>query len=664
MPATAPRVGVFLCKCGGNISDFVDLEAVRKAAEKMDGVVAVEVDEHWCSSPAAKRMKEVIKERDLNRVVIVACTLNMHQPHFMEVLQEAGLNPYLLERVNAREQCSWVHKDHPAEATQKAIELVRGGVARAKHLAELTPIVEKINRNVVVVGGGVAGIIASLELAYGGYRVFLVEKSPTIGGRMAKFSKVFPSLDCASCILTPRMAEVESHKNITLLTHSELLEVSGSAGNFKVKILKKPRYVDPALCTGCRECMAVCPVKVPNEWNVGLDKRPAIYIPFPEAVPRVATVDEANCLYLKYSKPGKPVCGKCVEVCKARAINWDQKPEVLEVEAGAILLAVGSEVFDARKVPQLGYGLYRNVITSMEFERMINSDGPTGGKVVNPVTGEVPRVVAFIQCVGSRDEKYNPYCCRIGCTATLKHAVLLKEYVSKDIDVYVCYNDMRTVGKGFEEFYRRVRDLGVKFIRGLPSEVKQKPDGTLSFNVFDTTTETLYEVNADLVVLAIGLVPSPDIEKMAKLLKLSRGHDGFLLEAHEKLRPVETLSDGIFVAGSCLGPMDIHDATAEAMAAASKIMGFLSAGEIVKEPIVARVNEDLCSGCRVCVSVCPFDAIKMEEKGEGKFVARVEEVLCKGCGLCASSCPTAAITTQHFTDEQIRAQVKGILVGA
>ncbi len=662
MTEEKPRIGVFLCRCGGNISDFVDLEKVKEKISKIDGVVTVEIDDHWCSAPAGQKIKDSIKKNKLNRVIIAACTINMHQEHFQELLEEAGLNPYLLERVNVREQGSWVHRDNMEAATQKEIDLVKGGIFRARCLTPLTPIREKVSRNVVVIGGGITGIIASLELAAGGYHVYTVEKSPTIGGRMAKFSKVFPSLDCASCILTPKMAAMESSKNITLLTYSEVQEVSGSPGNYKVKILRKPRYVDESKCIGCGDCTQVCPVKVPDEWNSGLNKRGAIYISFPEAVPRVATVDEANCLYIKHSKPGKPVCGKCIEACKADAIDFKMKPETIEIEAGAIIVAVGSEVFDARQKPELGYGIYPNVITNMEFERLTNSDGPTKGELVNPVTGKPPKTVAFIQCVGSRDEKFNPYCCRIGCTASLKHAVYIKDFISKDIDIYICYNDMRTVGKGFEEFYRRARDLGVKFIRGIPSEIKQKPDGSLVFNVFDATTDTLFEVNADMVVLAAGLIPPKDVEKIRETLKISKGPDGFLLEAHEKLRPVETLTDGIFVAGTCLGPMDIHDATAEGMAAASKVMGFLAAGEIVREPIIAKVDEDLCSGCRMCISVCPYDAIEMKEREEGKVVSSVNELMCKGCGLCASTCPSGAITVQNFTDEQLRSQVKGILV--
>ena len=653
-----PKIGVFLCKCGGNVSDFVDLDVVKENVAKMDGVVAVEIDEHWCSAPAAERIKQFTKEHDLNRVIVAACTINMHQDHFREVIGEVGINPYLLERVNAREQCSWVHRDNREEATAKGIALIRGGVERAKKLSELSHIKQKANKNVVVIGGGISGIIASLELAAGGHKVYLVEKSPTIGGRMARYPKVFPSLDCASCILTPKMSAVETSKNIELLTYSEVKEVSGFVGNYEVKIIKKPRYVDEEKCTGCASCIEVCPVKVPNEWNEGIDQRRAVYITYPEAVPRIATIDEKACLKIKLEKPGKPpVCGKCLEACKAGAINFDMKPETIEIEAGSIVVAVGSDVFDANTKPEFGYGFFKNVITNAEFERYTSIEGPTKGKLVNPITGEIPKAVVFIQCVGSRDAKFNEYCCRVGCMATLKHAVFIKEFVNKDIDVYVCYNDFRTVGKAFEEFYRRAREMGIKFIRGLPSEIKQKLHGTTTFNVFDVTTNTLYEINPDLIVLAVSLVPSKDIDEMAKKLRIAVGPDKFLLEAHEKLRPVDTFRDGIFIAGSCSGPKDIRDSTSDAMATASKVMSTLAAGEIIKEPIAPYLSDpEKCDKCGACVEVCPQGAINIDEAG-----LKINSVLCFSCGLCVPACLKHALDLYNYTDQQLRAQIKGIL---
>lgn len=654
-----PRIGVLLCQCGGNISDYVDLDVVRENISKMEGVVATEIDTHWCSAPAADKIKQLIKEKDLNRVIVAACTINMHQDHFREVIGEVGLNPYLLERVNAREHCSWVHSTDKEEATKKEISLVRGAVERAKELSELSHIKEKVSKDVVVIGGGISGIQTSLELAAGGYKVHLVEKSPTIGGLMAKYPKVLPSMDCASCILTPRMAAVQTDKNIELLTYSEVKELSGFPGNYKVTIVKKPRYVDESKCTGCSSCIQVCPVKIPNDWDEGISKKKAIYISFPEAVPMAATIDENACLKIKLEKPGgKPVCGKCLEVCPAQAIDFNMKPETIEINAGAIIATIGADIFDARLKPEYGYGIYKNVITNIEFERYTNIDNkvPTKGMLINPLTGEKPKVVAFIQCVGCRDTKFYEYCCRVGCVVALKHAMYLKEFQSKDIDIYVCYNDLRAVGKGFEEFYRRVREMGVKFIRGLPSEIKQKPDGTLTFNVFDATTNTLYEVNPDVVVLATGLVPSKDINKLSEILKIPIGPDGFLLEAHEKLRPVDTFRDGIFIAGTCSGPKDIRDSTSDALATASKVMSLLATGEIIKEPIAPFLSDpEKCDECGACVEICPQDAISIE----GEF--KINPILCNACGLCVSACPKHALGLRNYTKEQLRAQIRGIV---
>lgn len=651
-----PKIGVLLCQCGGNVSDVVNLDSVKENLNKMAGIV-VETDTHWCSAPAAERIRELLKAQNINRVVVAACTPRMHQEHFRTVVEVGGLNPYLLERVNVREQCSWVHHNDPEQATKKATSLIRGAVERAKELVELSPIREKVSRDVVVIGGGIAGIIASLELAAADYRVTLVEKSPSIGGRMSKFAKVFPSFDCAACILTPKMVAASTHQNIELLTYSEVREVNGTPGNYEVTIVKKPKYVDEEKCTGCGLCVEACSVKVPNEFNEGIDQRRAIYVVYPQAVPRIPVVDEKACLAIKYGKPDKSVCMKCVEVCKADAIDFEMKPETLSVRAGAIITAVGAQTFDASLKPEFGYGWYKNVITNVEFERYTNVDGPTEGTLINPLTGKPPKAVVFIQCVGSRDSKFYEYCCRVGCTVALKHALFIKEFVNKNIDVYVCYNDLRTVGKGFEEFYKRARGAGIEFVRGIPSEVKQKQDGTLTFNVFDVTTNKLYEINADLVVLTAGLVPSPDVEGSGKTLRIPIGPDGFLLEAHEKLRPVEASKGGIFLVGACSGPKDIRDTTSDAMAAASKAVGFLAAGEIIKEPVLAYLSDPgKCDGCGDCVEVCLQGALSVGDGG-----LRINSVMCNGCGLCIPACSKRALDLHNYTERQLRSQIKGIL---
>jgi heterodisulfide reductase subunit A len=563
----------------------------------------------------------------------------------------------LLEIANLREQVSWAHSNEPEKATEKAKDLVRMSVARASLLEPLERSKVFAEKSVLVVGGGIAGIQASLDLADAGFPVYLVEKAPSIGGRMAQLDKTFPTLDCSACILTPKMVDVAKHPNITLLTNSEVTDVKGFVGNYEVSIVKMPRYVDEEKCVGCELCVKACPVKVPDEFNEGLSQKHAISIYSSYAVPKVATINPQHCLRLKHDKD---VCGKCLEACDAKAINFEQQPETVQVKVGGIILAIGSEVFDASKMAELGYGRYKNVVSNIEFERIVNASGPSSGKILCPSNSKTPKTIVFVQCVGSRDKRFHEYCCRVGCMATLKQAILAQEHLGKDVGIYICFNDMRAFGKGYDEFYRRARDLDINFVSGLPSDIREDADGSLHFDVYDKGTSKLLELRPDMVVLANGIVPNSDIGKIGELFHVSRSSDGFLLEVHPKLRPLESAIPGIFLAGTCQGPKDIPDTVAQASGAAAKVVDLLSSGKIELEPLKAAVDGDLCSGCRICESICPFLAVEIKTEnvnGEEKLRAEVVEAMCQGCGLCVSACPTSAIKMRHYTDGQVMAQV-------
>lgn len=649
------RIGVYVCHCGLNIAGVIDVEEVAEYAKSLADVAIVRHYAYTCSEPGQRMIQEDIKTENLDRVVVAACSPLMHEETFRKTVVEAGLNPYLLEMVNLREHVSWVHFEESEEATEKAKDLIRMGVARAKLLEPLQRKRVSAEKSVLVVGGGIAGIQTSLDLANAGLDVILVEKSPSIGGKMAMLDKTFPTLDCSACILTPKMTEVARNPKIKLLTYAEVESVSGYMGNYEVTILKKARYVDEDRCRGCGVCVTKCPVKVPDEFNMGLGTRKAIYIQFPQAVPLVYTIDEENCLYFS-----KGVCRICEKVCEAKAINYEQKPQRIKVKVGGIVIAIGAELFDASKVPEFAFGKSKNIITNLQFERLTSASGPTGGEIVCPQTNKRAKSIVFIQCVGSRDKRFNEYCCRIGCTNTLKQAILAREKLGKDADIYICYIDIRAFGRGYEELYRRARSMNINFVAGIPSEIYVELDGTISFNVFDKNIDKLLEIRSDLVVLVNGLTLSYDAEKVSAVFHVPKGLDGFLLEAHPKLRPLESVVPGIFLAGMCQGPKDIPETVSHASGAAAKVIDLLSRGEIELEPLKAFVDKEFCSGCGLCEPVCPYTAIEMKiEKMDGSERHRAEiiEEMCQGCGVCAIACPSGAIKVHHYTNEQILAQV-------
>jgi len=645
------KIGVFVCHCGINIASTVDVEQLTKYAAGLDGVVASKDYKYMCSDVGANLIKDSIKKHKLDGIVIACCSPRMHEHTFRGVVEAGGVNGFNLEIANIREQCSWVHEDK-ARATEKAKILVRGAVTKARLLEPLEPSKVSVTPTAVVIGGGIAGIQASLDLAEEGHKVYLVEKMPSIGGRMAQLDKTFPTLDCSGCILTPKMMEVANHPNIELLTYSEVIGIEGSIGNYKVKIKKKPRYVDLEKCTGCGDCVDACRLKgrVVSEFDMGMGKRSAIYMPFPQAIPLKCTVDSDHCLMLTRGKCGAgPLC---VEACEADAIDFKQKEEEIEVDVGAILVATGYDVMDPSNLYEYGYARSDDVITTLEMERLINSSGPTGGEIVCPSNNEKPSSITFVLCVGSRDETECTWCCRIGCMSALKQVYLLKEKLGDDVEINVCYTDIRSFGKGYEEFYRNIRGLKTNFFRGRPSEIRNV-NNHLKIDIFDTTTNKLFEIITDLVVLVPALVPRADADEFARILRISQSGDGFFLEAHPKLRPMDTFTGGIFIAGCCQGPKDIQDTVSMASGAAARAANILSKKELESEPLVSCVDEDICSGCSVCVSVCAYSAIEIVKEGNGESHAKVNEALCKGCGACVGACPSGAMQQRGFKDKQI-----------
>ncbi|MFY9385592.1 MAG: CoB--CoM heterodisulfide reductase iron-sulfur subunit A family protein [Dethiobacteria bacterium] len=658
-----PKLGVYICHCGINIAATVDVEAVTEYAQALPNVVIARNYSYMCSDPGQLLIKNDIKEKGLNRVVVASCSPRMHEPTFRKALQEAGLNPYFLEMANIREQCSWVHEDREA-ATAKAKKLVAAAVAKVRLLEPLTSREVDAEPAALVIGAGIAGIQAALDIADAGFKVYLVEKSPSVGGRMAQLDKTFPTLDCSACILTPKMVDAASHPNIELLAYSEVEEVGGFIGNFEVKVRKKARYVDVSKCTGCGDCAKECRLagRFPNEFDEGLGKRGAIYLPFPQAVPAKYTIDPEKCLFLTRGKCGKGP--KCVDACRAGAIDFEQKDEIVSFKVGAILVATGFDVFDPVRKPEYGYAGYPNVITGLEMERLVSASGPTGGNIVihNGEEEIVPKDIAFIQCVGSRDQSVgNEYCSRVCCMYTAKQAHLVKDKIP-DARVRVYYMDVRAFGKGFEEFYDRVRREGIRYVRGNPSEIFKRGN-KLVIKVEDTLTATPLEDEVDMVVLAVGLEPRGDARKIIELLRLSQSPDRFFLEAHPKLRPVDTATDGVYLAGCCQGPKDIPDTVAQAKGAAASALIPLARGKVAIDAQVAEVNEATCRGCGFCVSICPYSAIELvtvNRMGHMVEVARVNEALCKGCGSCSAGCLSNSIQPKSFRDRQILPQIAAL----
>ena len=658
----APRIGVYVCHCGTNIAAVVDVYAVAAAAAKIPGVVVAREYKYLCSDPGQELIQNDIREYKLNRVVVASCSPHLHEATFRAAALAAGLNPFLVQMTNIREHDSWVHADRRA-ATEKAKDLVRAAVRRVQRHRPLERARIGVHPEVLIVGGGIAGIHAALSLANAGRHVYLVEREPTIGGHMAQFDKTFPTLDCAACILTPKMSAVKAHPNITLWTYSEVTGVEGYVGNYSVEVTRYPRYIREELCTGCLECVEACVYKegrFADEFNYGLAKRKPIFLPFPQAVPQMPVVDPETCIQFKSGKCKKT----CLQACgERRAIDFTQKEQICRIQVGAIIVATGFRTFDPRRTPYYGYGVYPNVYTALEVERLVNASGPTGGRVILR-DGRRPRTVGIVHCVGSRDEKTNRWCSRVCCMYSLKLAHLIKEHT--EAEVFNFYIDIRTPGKGFEEFYQRLLNEGVHFIRGRVAEVTDwaldpTEEGRLVIRVEDTLLGTVRRIPVDMVVLATGLEPREDAQEVRRRFNITCSTEGFFLERHPKLAPVSTFTDGVFLAGCCQGPKDIPDTVAQAGAAAMEALALIDKGYVEQEPDIAWVDEELCSGCKTCSALCPYGAVSFSE---ATLRASVNPALCKGCGTCAAACPSGAIIQNLFEDEQIFVEIQGVLAHA
>ena len=654
------RVGVYVCHCGTNIAGVVNVGEVSKwASDNLSdqGVVVARDYKFMCSSLGQELIQKDIKEQKLTRVVVAACSPHLHEKTFRNACKGADLNPYLCELVSIREQDSWVHTDKIA-ATEKAKAIISGGVARVIHHEPLEPLHVPIHPATLIVGGGIAGIQAALEIADAGFPVYLVEREPSIGGHMAQFDKTFPTLDCSACILTPKMVDVGNHTNITMLTYSEVQKVDGYVGNFAVTIKKRARYIKTEDCTGCGICWEKCPKKVIDDhFEAGLGYRKAVYTPFPQAVPKYPVIDDINCTYFV-----KGTCKACEKFCPTNAIDFNQKDEILTVEVGNIILATGWDLFDARRVPNYGYGRLANVFTNMEFERLSNSAGPTGGNIVLRDGKTTPKSVGIVHCVGSRDKNYNNYCSAICCMQSLKFAHLVHEKTGAT--VYNFYIDIRTPAKAYDEFYQRIIEEGTLFVRGKVAEITDAArnpgeEGKLIVQVEDTLVGKQRRIPVDMVILSAGLEPRHDSKALAKTFGISCSADGWFIERHPKLDPVATMTEGVYIAGCVQGPKDIPASVVQGAAAAARILGKIQQKEIALEPVRATINEEQCSGCRICNTLCPFNAILFHED---RMVSEVNPALCQGCGTCVAACPAGAISGTGFSNEQILSQIDGLLL--
>ena len=651
------KVGVYVCHCGTNIAGKVAVEEVAQWAGAQPNVEIARDYKFMCSSLGQELIEDDIKQKGLTRVVVAACSPHMHEKTFRGSCQRAGLNPFLFEMANIREHDSWTTDDNDA-ATQKAKALVRGAIDRVVHHQPLEPLPVDINPNTLVVGGGIAGISAALELANGGHHVYMVEREPSIGGHMAQLDKTFPTLDCSACILTPRMVEVGQHDDITLLSYSEVEKVEGYLGNFTVTVRKKARYVNEELCTGCGICVEKCPKKVvDNVFEAGLGERKVIYTPFPQAVPNYPVIDTENCTYFIRGK-----CKACQIFCPTDAIDFEQEDEMVKFQVGNVILATGYELFDVSRIPRYGYGRLANVFTSLEFERMVNAAGPTSGKIVLRDMETQPKSVAIVHCVGSRDQNYHEYCSKVCCMYSLKFAHLVHERLP-DAEVYNFYIDVRTPGKGYEEFYHRLLDEGTNFIRGRVAEITDIPrtpeeEGKLVVQAEDTLLMLQRRVPVDMVILSPAMEAYADSREVSQLFKMGCDFEGFFIERHPKLDPVATMTEGIFIAGACQGPKDIPDSVAQGAAAASRVSSLISQGTVMMEPVRASIDEEKCCGCRLCNELCPYNAIEFHEDEK---VSEVITALCQGCGACVATCPSEAISGAHFTNDQVIAEIEGVL---
>ena len=639
------ELAVFLCRCGSNIADTIDIDALRSKYES-EGIPLVEVDDHLCSDQGVSDLVEKVKKSKAKRVVIAGCSPLLHRELFSDAVKEAGIDPGHLHMANIREQCSWVHYDDPEAATKKAAAIIDTGIAKVRGSNPIPTNRLPITQRVMIVGGGVAGITSALELADAGIETVIVEKEGFLGGHMAKWDKLFPTFDCSICILGPLMTRLSRHDNIRIMTLAELTDVRGNVGHYRVTVKQRPRYVDIESCTGCNRCIEVCPVEVADEYNSGLGNRKAMVRPSVDAVPIAPYIDPDTCIG----------CQSCAGVCEPKSLRFDDTEKTEIIEVGAVILATGFKPFNPTIVEEFGYGRIPDVITSLELERLINPGGPSGGKLVRPSNGKRPRNIVFVPCVGSRSHRFSrPYCSRVCCTAAVKEVMQVKQQLP-DCNAYVFYTDIRTFGKGQEELYVRAADeYKINFIRGAIGEVVQDPvTGKVTIRAEDTLIRRLLEFEVDMVVLMVGMDAEPSNAALSRLFKTPLDENGFFLELHPKLGPSRTHSKGVFLAGVSQGPKDIADTVAHAGLAASKVKTLLASGEIITDVCAPSFDEELCINCRLCEQICNPKAIKFNDLN----YPEVDPAACRGCGACAAACPSGALDLPCLTNEQLESATK------
>lgn len=637
-----PRIGVYVCHCGTNIAGLVDVKEVVKYSTTLPNVVIARDYMFMCSEPGQELIVNDIKEYNLNRVVVAACSPALHEVTFRNAVMRGGLNPYLFEMVNIREHCSWAHTDR-REATEKAKDLIRMAVAKAALLEPLEEAKVGVVRNALVIGGGAAGIRSALELARAGFNVYLVERKPALGGHTARIPLIRYLGVRGDELVKSAINELAKTPSVRVYVNSEIESVEGSAGSFKVRIRIKPRRVN-SKCTLCGECVKVCPVEVPNEYEYGIVKRRAIYIPFEGAYPPIYAIDLEACT----------LCGECVKVCPAKAIDLSEQERVEEVEVGVIILATGYDPYDPEK-GELGYGLSSRVITLFQLHRLLDEKGVTRGRLV--VDGSMPKRITFISCVGSlktTPRSYN-FCSRMCCSAMLSAAIKILEQMP-DASIYILHKDIRTYGYD-EDIYWKALEKGVRFVRYRETPEVRVQGGDVRVYVRDITINEYLEIPSDLVVLVVGMAPGKYLRQVLDVIRVGCGEEGFVNEAHLKLRPVEAASRGIFLAGAVTGPKSVIESIIHGSAAASRALSILSKDIIAGEAQIAAVNEDLCSGCRVCIGMCPYNAISLKQV-DSRTIASVNPLLCAGCGTCAAACPSGAMQQRGFKDVQLIAQVR------
>ncbi len=667
------KVGVFLSDCGNQISEILDFNALTNYVKNVSGVVLVKRHSEFWRGEGLQTIMDAVKGGKINRVVVAECLPKLSEVNVVQAVEAAGLNPYLVEVIDLKDHCAWPHRETPSEATEKAKAMLLAAIERAKLLEPIEKLKFSAVKSALVIGGGIAGIQTAVDLADLGFKVNLVEKAPFLGGLAARAARFFPTDDCAICIQSPasdvKTVTHTSRKciyrsgfseipNLNILTNSKVVAVEGVPGNYKVTVEKRPRYVNELKCVQCDLCTTVCPVEVPDEYNAKLKTRKAIYLNIPNVHPPVYVIDETVCKFHD--------CAKCVEVCPTDAVELDQKSERITLNVGSIIVATGFQEFDSSVIKEYHYDDYPDVITNLEFARMLDGAGPTGGVIVRPSDGKPAKKIVFIQCVGSRDRRYKPYCSSICCMVSLKHACAVRMLgqlkLGPDVDVTVCYIDIRTTGREHEEYYEQAREMGVKFVKGRPTEISRDPEtGKLIVDVEDALLKRFLELEADLVVLATAMVPAEGTEKLAEILGVELDKDGFFKEYNAKLRPTETKLRGIYLCGGATFPKDAPTSSLHAHSAAIKAAKLLTTGKIVKDQRTAVINEEYCGDCEFCPVTCPYGAISLVPTTGDHFVARVSDLLCEGCGICVGTCPLNAIELRHSRSNQMLAQMKALM---